>query len=72
MRRADVNEVIHVRFEEVNQRHAKGRLGCGGAADIRGISVSTFYRMRGRHVSQGLDGLCDQRIGKLPARRAPP
>ena len=71
MRRAALNEVIRMRFEEVNQRHAKGRLGCDEAADILGISVSTFYRMRRRYLSQGLDGLCDQRIGKLSARRAP-
>lgn len=71
MRRAALNEVIRMRFDDVSHRYASGRLGCDEAADILGVSVSTFYRMRKRVEAEGPDGLCDRRLGKLSARRAP-
>lgn len=66
-----VNEVIQMRFNDVNQRYQVGRIGCDEAADLLGVSVSTFFRYRRRHEEEGPQGLADKRIGKLSARRAP-
>lgn len=52
-------------------RFQSGRIGCEAAAELLGMSVSTFYRMRGRYAEQGLEGLSDRRLGKLSARHAP-
>ena len=71
MRRSALNEVIRMRFDDVYHRYTSGRLGCDEAADLLGVSLSTFYRLRKRCDANGLDGLVDQRIGKLSARRAP-
>ncbi|PIE74505.1 MAG: hypothetical protein CSA18_04740, partial [Deltaproteobacteria bacterium] len=43
---------------------------CEQAAEILGISVSTFYRMRQRYEHNDLDGLADKRGGKISAKRA--
>ena len=58
-------------FFDVNQRFVNGKLGCDQAADILGVSVSTFYRMRKRFEDDGDKGLADGRIGKMSARRVP-
>ncbi|NDY57949.1 helix-turn-helix domain-containing protein [Desulfovibrio sulfodismutans] len=71
MRRSALNEVIRMHFDAVSHRYTSGRLGCDEAADLLGVLLSTFYRMRKRFDPHGLDGLVDQRIGKLSARRAP-
>ena len=68
---AAVNEVIQMRFNDVNQRCQVGRIGCDEAADLLGVSVSTFFRYRRRNEEEGPQGLVDKRIGKLSARRAP-
>jgi len=60
-----------MRFFDVSQRFTKGDLGCDVAADILGVSVSTFYRMRKRYEDEGEHGLVDRRIGKISARRVP-
>jgi transposase len=60
-----------MRFDDVCQRYGGGKLGCDEAADLLGISVSTFYRKRKRFETEGLDGLADRRLGKLSARRVP-
>ena len=60
-----------MRFEDVYGRFQSRRLSCDEAADMLGLSVSTFYRMRRRYEEDGLGGLADRRIGKLSARRAP-
>lgn len=60
-----------MRFLDVNQRFIKGKLNCDLAADILGVSVSTFYRMRKRYEDEGEHGLVDRRIGKMSARRVP-
>ena len=68
-KKAAIHEVLKMRFFDVNQRYIKGGLGCDMAADILGVSVSTFYRMRRRYDDEGEGGLVDRRIGKLSARR---
>ena len=60
-----------MRFEEAYNQYRRSRLSCEGAADLLGISVSTFYRYRRRYEEEGDEGLADRRIGKLSSRRAP-
>lgn len=60
-----------MRFEDVLGRYQAGRLSCEEAADVLGMSVSSFYRWRRRHETGGAEGLADRRIGKASARRAP-
>ena len=72
MGRASVlSEVRAMRFEEVSGRYYKGRLSSEEAADILGMSVSSFLRWRRRYETQGVAGLADGRIGKASGRRAP-
>jgi transposase len=71
MRRSALNEVIRMRFDDIYQRHERGKLECDEAAALLGVSVSTFYRLRKRFEAGGHEGLADQRIGKLSSRRAP-
>jgi transposase len=60
-----------MRFEEVMGRYGDGRLSCEEAADVLGMSVSSFYRWRRRFETRGIEGLADGRIGKASGRRAP-
>ena len=69
--RAAFHEVLKMRFFDVSHRFTKGELGCDMAADILGVSVSTFYRMRKRYEDEGENGLVDGRIGRMSARRVP-
>ena len=69
--KAAFHEVLTMKFFDVSQRFTKGELGCDVAADILGVSVSTFYRMRRRYEDEGEHGLVDGRIGKMSARRIP-
>ena len=72
MRRSETaQEVRMMRFEEVNERFEAKRIGCDLAADLLGMSVSTFYRIRRRFEEDGLEGLADRRLGRLSARSAP-
>jgi transposase len=64
-------EVRKMRFDEVIGRFGDGRLSCEEAADVLGMSVSSFYRWRRRFEAKGLKGLADSRIGKASGRRAP-
>lgn len=60
-----------MRFEEVLGRYQSSTLSCELAAELLGMSVSTFYRMRKRYEDSGLEGLADRRLGRLSARAAP-
>lgn len=66
-----LQEVRVMRFEDVLGRYSAGRLSCEEAADVLGMSVSSFYRWRQRHEAEGAAGLADRRLGKVSARRAP-
>ena len=66
-----LSEVRAMRFEEVYGRYRCGRLSCEEAADVLGMSVSSFFRWRQRYEAGGSEGLADQRIGTASARRAP-
>ena len=52
-------------------RFDKGRLRCEEAADLLGMSLSSFRRRRRRFEDEGLEGLVDRRLGKASARRVP-
>jgi transposase len=60
-----------MRFEEVYGRFRRGRLSCEEAADLLGVSVSTFGRSRRRYDAEGAEGLYDRRIGRASSRRVP-
>ena len=66
-----LQEVRVMRFEDVFGRYRAGRLSCEEAADVLGMSVSSFYRWRRRYQSEGVAGLADGRVDKASARRAP-
>ncbi len=68
---APIHEVFSMRFTEVNERFSRGRLSTDEAAQLLGVSVSTFYRKRHRFASEGEQGLVDQRIGKISSKRLP-
>ena len=63
--RANVlQEVLAMRFEEIYRRFHKGHLNCEAAADLFGISVSSFWRRWRRFEEEGLEGLVDARLDK--------
>lgn len=68
---ATKNEVMHMRFVDILGRYTSNSLSCEEAAQLLGISVSTFYRSRKRYDEKGFDGLIDQRVGKISAKRLP-
>lgn len=69
-RSAVLQEIRVMRFAEVYGRFRKNRLSCEEAAEVLGISVSSFYRWRERYEEHGATGLADARLGKVSARRA--
>jgi pimeloyl-ACP methyl ester carboxylesterase len=58
-------------FLDIYLKYQRDSIGCDEAADLLGVSVSSFYRSRKRFDAEGEDGLVDRRLGKLSARRAP-
>lgn len=60
-----------MRFAEIVGRFQGGRLSCEEAAQLLGMSVSSFYRWRQRQEDQGAEGLADSRLGKVSGNRAP-
>jgi transposase len=71
MRRAGVlQESRRMRFEALLDRHERGGLSQGEAAEMLGVSERTFRRWRDRLRDEGPEGLRDRRIGKPSSRRA--
>ena len=68
---ATMHEVNVMRFESTYGKYKSGGLTCEEAAQILGLSVSTFYRMRQKWESQGSEGLVDKRIGRISSKRVP-
>lgn len=66
-----LQEVRKMRFEGVMGRFGDGRLSCDEAAEVLGMSVSSFYRWRRRYEAEGIEGLADGRLDKASGRRAP-
>lgn len=59
-----------MRFENILDRYKKRELTTLEAADLLGISQSTFLRKRIRYEEEGFDGRFDRRIGRRSGRRA--
>jgi transposase len=59
-----------MRFEGLLERHERGELSQGEAAEMLGVSERTFRRWRDRLRDEGPAGLRDRRIGKPSSRRA--
>ena len=52
-----LQEVRIMRFEDVYGRFQGSQLSCEDAADLLGVSVSTFFRYRGRYEADGAAGV---------------
>jgi transposase len=71
MGRARVLEEIRImRFEELLDRHERGRLTQAEAGEMLGMSERTFRRWQARYREDGPAGLRDRRVGKPSPRRA--
>lgn len=71
MGRAEVlQEIRRMRFEALLERHERGELNQGEAAEMLGVSERTFRRWRDRLRDEGPEGLLDRRIGRPSGRRA--
>jgi transposase len=68
---AQIHEVATMRFLEIMPGFRQGKLSCEQAAELLGLSVSTFYRKRQRFTEEGEASLVDRRIGKMSARLVP-
>ena len=66
-----LSEIREMRFQDIVGRHHDGKLTCEEAAELLGMSVSSFYRWRQRHQAAGAAGLVDGRLDRASARRAP-
>jgi len=62
--------VREMRFEALLERHERGELSQGEAAEMLGIGERTFRRWRDRLRDEGAQGLRDRRLGKPSSRRA--
>ena len=72
MRRTSVlQEVRLMRFETLLDRHERGDLSQGEAAELLGVGERTFRRWRDRYVEEGREGLIDRRMGRPSGKRAP-
>ena len=63
-------EVRQMRFEGLLERHERGELSQGEAAEMLGMGERTFRRWRDRLRDEGPSGLADRRLGKPSVRRA--
>ena len=63
-------EILKMRFPDIYDRFTCNRLTCEEAADLLGISVSTFYRKRQRFESDEFNEQFDMRLYKSSPHRA--
>ena len=59
------------RFEDALDRYKQGRLTAEEAGELLGLSGRHFRRQCVRYEAEGIDGLCDKRLGSVSNRRAP-
>ena len=64
-------EVYVTRFEEALDRYKQHRLSAEEAGELLGVSGRQFRRQCARYAVDGIDGLRDQRLGRVSPRRAP-
>ncbi|HEY4071411.1 MAG TPA: ISNCY family transposase [Sphingomicrobium sp.] len=60
-----------IRFEEALERYRQRRLTGDEAGELLGMSGRSFRRYVVRYDEEGVEGLRDQRLGKVSPRRAP-
>lgn len=65
-----IEEVFQMRFEDIYGRFKKKRLSCQEAAEILGVSLSTFYRKRQRYEEKNFQYPFDRRIGRASPHKA--
>jgi len=70
MKMVSINEVLKMRFLDIYSQYEKAKLSCEEAAEVLGISVSTFYRMRQVYEVDGSNCRFDKRVGKVSSHRA--
>jgi transposase len=69
-RTAVLQGVRQMRFETLLDRHERGELSQGEAAELLGVGERTFRRWPDRFVEEGPEGLVDRRIGRPSGKRA--
>jgi transposase len=70
MKTMSIGEVFKMRFIDAYGQYEKGRLTCEEAAEILGISISTFYRKRQIYEEDGDSCVFDQRMGRISPNKA--
>ena len=60
-----------MRFASLLDRQERGDLTQAEAAEMLGVVERTFRRWRDRYADEGGAGLCDRRLGRRSAKRAP-
>jgi transposase len=70
MKTVSISEVFKMRFLDVYDHYEKNKLTSEEAAEILGISVSTFYRKRQIYEEEGKSCQLDKRVGKISPHRA--
>lgn len=70
MKTMSIGEVFRMRFIDAYGQYEKGRLTCEEAAEILGISISTFYRKRQIYEEDGDSCVFDQRMGRISPHKA--
>lgn len=70
MKSVQTEEVFKMRFIDAYGQYEKGKLTCEEAADMLGISVSTFYRKRHNYEGNENNCILDKRVGKPSPHRA--
>jgi transposase len=63
-------EVFKMRFIDAYGQYEKDRLTCEEAADMLGISISTFYRKRHKYEEDRNNFVFDGRLGKVSPHKA--
>ena len=64
-------EIFKMRFIDCYDQYQKRKLTCEEAAELLGISISTFYRKRQTYSEDESDSVFDRRVGKSSHNRAP-
>jgi len=71
MVRATLKEdILKMKFEEVNEQFMRKSLSCEEASILLGMSSRTFLRKRERYKEKEFDGYFDRRIGRSSNNRA--
>lgn len=70
MKTITIVEVFKMRFLDIYGQYQKDKLTCEEAAEILGVSISTFYRKRQIYEDEGNDCVFDKRAGKISPHRA--